>query len=65
MTRCEDCPCCGHGDGGCPNQDGTFNCSNCGRKLTNPYSSLCGKCLDRMHKRLRDYDIDHDHSMDY
>lgn len=52
--RCEDYPCCGHGPaplgdgGGCPNEDGSFNCCNCGKKLPRKSnSSLCSKCLRR------------------
>lgn len=52
-ARCEDYPCCGHEDGGCPNRDGTFNCARCGKKLPkNNKSSLCNKCikiLDRLY----------------
>ena len=43
MARCEDYPCCGHEDGGCPNPDGSFNCAGCGAKLpVNATSALCG-----------------------
>lgn len=46
MARCEDFPCCGHGEGGCPNSDGTFNCCTCGSKLPkNSRSSMCKACL--------------------
>jgi len=49
-NRCEDYPCCGHGDGGCPNSDGSFNCVFCGRKLPkNARSSMCSGCQKRMH----------------
>jgi predicted amidophosphoribosyltransferase len=66
MSRCEDYPCCGHENGGCPNSDGTFNCASCGKKLPkNSRSSLCNKCLRRLEKRIYNDDIDHDHSMDY
>jgi len=46
--RCEDYPCCGHEDGGCPNADGSFNCASCGTKLSkNATSSVCQKCMQR------------------
>ena len=64
MPRCEDYPCCGHEDGGCPNTDGTFNCCECGGKLKkNASSALCDKCTRRLHRRIADGDFDHDHSM--
>ena len=49
MNRCEDYPCCGHGDGGdsggCPDAQGRFNCTVCGKKLArNVSSSMCGRC---------------------
>lgn len=45
MARCEDYPCCGHEDGGCPNHDGSFNCARCGRKMPkNSPSAVCTKC---------------------
>ncbi len=53
MPRCEDYPCCGHGPestggdgGGCPDEDGRFNCVLCGRKLEKgARSSVCTPCL--------------------
>lgn len=45
MARCEDYPCCGHEDGGCPNEDGTFNCARCGRRLPkHNRSAVCDRC---------------------
>jgi len=48
MSRCEDYPCCGHGppplgdDGGCPDEQGRFDCVLCGRKLAvGASSSIC------------------------
>ncbi len=50
MPRCEDYPCCGHGPppmgdgGGCPDEEGRFNCVLCGRKLPRGASSaICGE----------------------
>ena len=54
MPRCEDYPCCGHGppplgdDGGCPDENGCFNCVLCGGKLPKgAYSSICKDCRNR------------------
>jgi len=59
---CEDYPCCGHGDGGCPNQDGTFNCATCGGKLSkHAESSICEKC-QRRHRDNYEH-LDWDYSM--
>ena len=51
MPRCEDYPCCGHGpaplgdDGGCPDEDGRFDCVLCYSKLPkNSSSSICVSC---------------------
>lgn len=51
MPRCEDYPCCGHGPapmgdgGGCPDEDGRFNCVLCTRKLEKgARSSICVPC---------------------
>lgn len=56
MARCEDYPCCGHGDGGCPNEDGSFNCAHCGARLPKrARSSLCNACISQMH-RIMDED---------
>ena len=48
MSHCEDYPCCGHGPapygdgGGCPDEQGRFNCVLCGRKLPkNHPSAIC------------------------
>lgn len=55
MPYCEDYPCCGHGDGGCPNHDGSFNCCRCGRKLPKHFhSSMCSKCEQKMYDIMRD-----------
>lgn len=49
--RCEDFPACGHGlaphgdGGGCPDEDGRFDCVLCGRKLVrNAPSCICAEC---------------------
>jgi hypothetical protein len=51
MNRCEDYPCCGHGPpplgdgGGCPDEEGRFDCAACGTKLPkNHFSALCKAC---------------------
>jgi hypothetical protein len=49
---CEDYPCCGHGPmgdgGGCPDSNGRFNCSLCGRKMRKgATSAICGRCRTR------------------
>jgi len=61
MSRCEDYPCCGHGPptgispgdgGGCPDEDGCFDCVECGGKLpNNSPSSICRSCRDDMARR--------------
>ncbi len=57
MPRCEDYPCCGHEDGGCPNADGSFNCASCGRKLPkNSASAVCVKCHRRWERQMREGD---------
>lgn len=53
--KCEDYPCCGHGPastggdgGGCPDEDGRFNCVLCGVKLAkNAPSCICIECKER------------------
>jgi hypothetical protein len=57
--KCEDYPCCGHGpaplgdDGGCPDEDGRFDCVLCHSKLPkNARSSICTTC----HKRRANMD---------
>ena len=46
-SRCEDYPCCGHGEGGCPDEDGSFRCT-CGAKLPKGSRySICQRCLSR------------------
>jgi len=66
MNRCEDYPCCGHEDGGCPNEDGTFNCAQCGRRLPkNSSSAVCSPC-HRVWKRQIDRGYDElDYGADY
>lgn len=51
---CEDYPCCGHGPppmgdgGGCPDEDGCFDCVLCGGKLPrHAPSAICTKCRNR------------------
>ncbi len=51
MNRCEDYPCCGHGppplgdDGGCPDEDGRFDCVLCHTTLPKgAHSSICDGC---------------------
>ncbi len=52
MNRCEDYPCCGHGPestggdgGGCPDEEGRFNCVLCGHKMSRGVTSaICRKC---------------------
>ena len=57
MGRCEDYPCCGHGPppmgdgGGCPDEQGRFNCVICGAKLPrNATSSICKRAS--LHRRI-------------
>lgn len=65
MKPCEDYPACGHGDGGCPDNDGRFNCMQCGRKLPKKSpSSICLKCEKRMMKQWEDGG-DFDYSMNH
>lgn len=52
MPYCEDYPACGHGPapygdgGGCPDEDGCFDCVLCGAKLpAGNHSSICDACL--------------------
>jgi len=47
--KCEDYPCCGHEDGGCPDEEGRFRCI-CGT-LMPPRSkySICLRCLSQAH----------------
>ena len=47
--RCEDYPCCDHGEGGCPDRDEkgrkTYKCVQCGASLPHDTtSSICIKC---------------------
>jgi hypothetical protein len=66
--RCEDYPCCGHEDGGCPNSDGTFNCCTCGAKLPiDSTSAMCRRCHREMDRREDGYEMggDYDYSMNY
>jgi hypothetical protein len=54
--KCEDYPCCGHEEGGCPKPDGSFDCAHCGAALPkNSRSSLCQTCLSNI-ARLADED---------
>jgi len=55
MRRCEDYPCCGHGPaplgdgGGCPDEQGRFDCVTCGVTLPRTTgSSMCRSCMTRM-----------------
>lgn len=69
MPRCEDYPCCGHGDGECPERDKMgrlrFRCVECGKMLPiGAPSSLCSKCEHREYRKWADGEIDYDHSMD-
>lgn len=51
--KCEDYPCCGHEPGGCPNEDGTYNCCRCDGKLPrNARSSLCDRCTKRYYSLM-------------
>jgi len=63
--RCEDYPCCGHGPppggdgGGCPDEQGRFNCVECGRKLPKgASSSICDRCMPNVTRRLCDDEYD-------
>ncbi len=54
MSRCEDYPCCGHGppplgdDGGCPDEQGRFDCVLCHKKMPKgAHSAICDKCRSR------------------
>lgn len=65
-ARCEDYPCCGHEDGGCPDSSGRFPCSNCGKRLPkDSRSSICNKCQRRMERQARSGADDHDYSMNW
>jgi hypothetical protein len=45
MPRCEDYPCCGHEEGGCPDSDGAFFCAVCSRKMPKNWASaVCSRC---------------------
>jgi hypothetical protein len=47
MPRCEDFPCCGHEDAGCPDEKGRFPCVSCGNRIPRNARSqtLCSPCL--------------------
>ena len=52
--RCEDYPACGHGPapygdgGGCPDEDGRFECVECGTLMPRGWhSALCSECRYR------------------
>lgn len=66
---CEDYPCCGHSAGDCPDSQGRFKCTECGKTLKkNASSSICPRCMKRMlNREYRGYDsdFDHDYSMNY
>lgn len=66
MAKCIDYPCCGHEDGGCPNEDGNFNCARCGARLPKKsHSAVCRKCHKVWQRQTdRGYD-DFDYSMNY
>jgi len=50
--KCEDWPCCGHEEGGCPNSDGSYNCAECGKKLPkHSQSAVCEKCHRKWHRQ--------------
>ncbi len=50
MNRCEDYPCCGHEDGGCPDKDGCYSCCDCGCKLPkDATSAMCASCRKDMY----------------
>lgn len=57
--RCEDWPCCGHGDD-CPDRDPetgeeVWGCAHCGAPLPRgARSSLCNRCIQDMHRRMDD-----------
>lgn len=62
-NRCEDFPACGHGPapfgdgGGCPDEQGRFNCVLCGKKLPKGnHSSICNRCLNSR-RRMDPYDV--------
>ena len=62
---CEDYPCCGHEDGGCPttlkNGELRYPCATCGKRLPkNSPSSICNAC-ERRHR----YDEDDLGQADY
>lgn len=75
MPRCEDFPCCGHENGGCPRIDEktgreVYRCSqDCGRELNGRTriagSSICRVCMRRLQRQWShpDYNDDHDYSM--
>lgn len=56
--RCEDWPCCGHEAGDCPSRDpktgkDVYSCAGCRGKLPpNSRSSLCPRCIQRLHKSM-------------
>lgn len=57
--RCEDWPCCGHGND-CPDRDPEtgeeiWGCAHCGAPLPRgARSSLCNHCIQDMHRRMDD-----------
>ena len=54
MNRCKDYSCCGHGpaplgdSGGCPDEEGRFDCDLCSRRLPKGVtSSICNEQHER------------------
>lgn len=56
-SRCEDYPCCGHEQGGCPDEDGAFGCASCGSKMPKGNrSAICNSCHKRHARSMDDAD---------
>lgn len=58
MPKCEDWPCCGHGNH-CPHHDENgeeiWTCTECGCKLPKKArSSICIKCQNDLYMRMED-----------
>lgn len=65
MSHCEDYPCCGHGPppgdgGGCPDEEGRFNCVACGAKLAKGATSALCPGNDCISSLLQDEDALYD-----